>query len=99
MKPSVQLQVISPELWQLNGELTFQTVTVLLNEITRNCQQNFPTTINLEQVSRSDSAGLALLIEILRLAHQNHQVIHFSNPPLQLCKIAQAVGLTEVLVI
>ncbi len=95
MKPSAQLQVISPELWQLSGELSFQTVTPLLNEITKNC--HFPKTINLEQVSRSDSAGLALLVEILRLAHQNQQTVHFSNPPLQLQQIAQAVGLIEIL--
>lgn len=97
MKPSVQLQVISPELWQLNGELSFQTVTALLNEITKNCP--FPKTINLEQVSRADSAGLALLVEILRLARQQQQTVHFSNPPLQLKQIAQAVGLIEILAI
>lgn len=97
MKPSAQLQVISPELWQLSGELSFQTVTALLNEITKNC--HFPSTITLEQVSRADSAGLALLVEILRLAHQKQQTIRFSNPPSQLQQIAQAVGLIDILAI
>jgi phospholipid transport system transporter-binding protein len=97
MKPSPQLQVISPEIWQLSGELSLKTVMAVLNEITLNCQQGFPKTINLEQVSRTDSAGLALLIEIMRLAHQKQQVIHFSNPPPQLQRIAQAVGLIEIL--
>lgn len=97
MKSFSQLQVISPEMWQLSGDLNFQTVTVLLKEITLNCQHGFPKTINLEQVSRADSAGLALLIEIMRLAHQKQQVIHFSNPPPQLQRIAQAVGLIEIL--
>jgi len=99
MKPFAQLQVISPEMWQLSGDLNFQTVTALQKEITLNCQHGFPKTINLEQVSRSDSAGLALLIEILRLAHQKQQTVRFSSPPLQLQRIAQAVGLTEILVI
>lgn len=95
MKPSAQLQVISLELWQLKGELSFQTVTFLLSEITKS--RYLPKTIDLKQVSRSDSAGLALLVEILRLAHQHQQTIHFSNPPLQLQRIAQAAGLIEIL--
>lgn len=97
MKSSSQLQVISPEIWQLSGELSLKTVTAVLNEITLNCQHSFPKTINLEQVSRTDSAGLALLVEIMRLANQKQQVIHFSNPPSQLQRIAQAVGLTDIL--
>lgn len=97
MKPSKQIQVISPEQWQLSGNLNLQTVSMLLKEITLFCQKTFPQTIDLAQVSRADSAGLALLVEIVRLAHQHNQTIHFVNPPSQLLQIAQAVGLTDIL--
>ncbi|MEY3221088.1 MAG: hypothetical protein RIT27_2445 [Pseudomonadota bacterium] len=96
MKPVEQLEVVSPEHWKLIGDLTFQTVTPILKKVSLLYKNNSPETISLEQVSRTDSAGLALLVEIMRLTVQRHRVVHLINPPFQLLQIAQAVGLADI---
>ena len=45
--------------------------------------------IDLANVSEGDSAGLALLIEWLRLAKQRQQTIHFKNVPPQIAALAR----------
>ncbi|AFJ02790.1 putative NTP binding protein (contains STAS domain) [Methylophaga frappieri] len=77
--------------------LTFETVA-------QNLAQSEPliaelTTINvdLENVEHSDSAGLALLIQWLRMAKQQDKAIYFSNLPTQMQAMAKASGLETLL--
>ena len=53
--------------------------------------------IDLSHVERSDSAGLALLVECLRHARQSGKTIRFFNIPAQMLAIARVSGLDEVL--
>jgi len=53
--------------------------------------------IDLQAVERSDSAGLALLIEWLRVARHLNKTITFRNIPPQMHAIAQVSGLEEIL--
>lgn len=45
--------------------------------------------IDLANVPEGDSAGLALMIEWLRLAKQHQQQIHFKNVPEQIAALAR----------
>lgn len=83
---------------QLSGDLTFATVTALLAE----SQALFATggdalRIDLSAVGRADSAGLALLIEWLRVARRAGRTLEFHGVPDQMVAIAKASGLAEVL--
>lgn len=83
--------------WHISGELDFATVAALLDEIrTSRGRQGLPGAIDLKAVSRTDSAGLAFLIELLRDAKRNGQNLNFQNLPPQLLHIAEISGL-EVL--
>ena len=78
------------DLWQLTGELTFATVSDLLAAFLNSPQR--PQQLDLQAVSRVDSAGLAFLIEIRR---QQPQVKLLNLPPqlLKLAEINQVTGL------
>lgn len=53
--------------------------------------------VDLGSVTRADSAGLALLIEWLRLARRQNLTITYRNLPAQLLQIADVSELQEVL--
>jgi phospholipid transport system transporter-binding protein len=84
--------------YRLEGELNMQTVPDLL----RRANLDLPGTtdiinIDLAGVSRADSAGLALLLDWLRLAEQHQRRLTLSNLPTQLLEIARVSGLQDVL--
>ena len=93
-----QLQITTPQNWQFSGELIYQTVSALLREIMLHCQQgSLPQSVDLQAVSRADSAGIALLIELVRQAHLAGKAIKFSNPSPQVISMAQVSGVAELL--
>jgi phospholipid transport system transporter-binding protein len=77
--------------WHLQGELTFTTVSDVLAMVKQRQQQSgFPQVIDLSQVKHTDSAGVALLLEILRLSQDKPPV--FQQIPEQMRNIAQVSG-------
>jgi phospholipid transport system transporter-binding protein len=54
-------------------------------------------TVDLRGVTRSDSAGLALLVEWLRESEIGGNTIKFVNVPAQLLSIARVCGLEDIL--
>jgi len=82
------------------GELSFTNVDTLSEEIGQVVlQAETDYIINLQQVSRVDSAGLALLIHLLRLAKQQGKSIQFLNAPKQLLALAKFNGIDTLLAI
>jgi phospholipid transport system transporter-binding protein len=87
------------------GELNHQNVPTLLKKsaaiIMNNSDQSrgdsSDLTIDLNAVSRSDSAGVALLIEWMRQAKQNNKTIRFNNIPKQMHEIATVSGVDKML--
>ncbi len=82
----------------LHGEMGFASVLALLEQ-TRPLllDGHGPLEIDLAEVGRVDSAGLALMIEWMRLAQQGGRELRFLNLPPQLMAIAQASDLDGVL--
>jgi phospholipid transport system transporter-binding protein len=69
-----------PQHFLVEGELNMVTAPALLQAMT----SQFPASgseahIDLAGVTRSDSAGLALLVEWLRLAETHNIRLHFHN--------------------
>lgn len=81
----------------VGGELTFNTVNHLLNEAPTLFKQLNKLEINLSDVTRSDSAGLALLVDWMRYAKRSNKTITFHNVPSQMLAIANASGFDELL--
>jgi phospholipid transport system transporter-binding protein len=84
--------------FSISGELTFATVTGILEQ-SRGlfAQADEVIEVELGAVERVDSAGLALLIEWLRLARDMNKSIRFSHLPEQMKAIAAACDLDSIL--
>lgn len=83
---------------RLGGELSMQTVPDVLKEAGQVLSQAGETLrIDLEQVTHSDSAGLALLIDFMRRTQKSGQQIEFHHIPSQMLAIASASGLDTIL--
>ncbi|MDH5469214.1 MAG: STAS domain-containing protein [Gammaproteobacteria bacterium] len=83
--------------WLLSGELDFETVPALLQHRGVQMEAGKNLTIDLAEVTRVDSAGLALMIEWLRESERKNLDMTFTNVPEQLLSIARVCGLDEIL--
>ena len=83
---------------QVSGELTFATVTELLGKSRRLfAEAGKHIEVELGAVERADSAGLALLIEWMRIASSHGAGITFCHLPEQMRAIAVASDLDSLL--
>jgi phospholipid transport system transporter-binding protein len=81
----------------LNGVLDFQTVPVIRQQGLDLFSEAPSLVLDLQGVSRSDSAGLALLIEWMRFARSQNKPISFINMPTQMLAIARVSSLDSIL--
>jgi phospholipid transport system transporter-binding protein len=82
---------------EIHGDLSFTSVARLWGESSAWLPDRDDLEIDLSHVARSDSAGLALLVECLRRAHQTGGSVRFYNIPAQMLAIARVSALDEVL--
>jgi len=82
---------------RLSGALSFATVRDLLDRFGELPDARGSIRIDLAQVTRADSAGVALLIEWMRLARAAGREIVFVNIPAQMLAIARVSGLDQIL--
>lgn len=95
---SVRFEQDSPEVFRIVGELNMSSVPQLLADMASLFNDNGQTrVIDLSDVSRSDSAGLALLLEWLRLARERDIQLSFRNLPEQMQAIIQVSGLQQLI--
>ena len=83
----------------LKGELTFATVSQALKAASglfKNGTNN-ALRFDLADIARSDSAGVALLIEWLRDAERTGKQLRYAHPPENLRAIARVSGVAEFL--
>ncbi|MCK5898839.1 MAG: STAS domain-containing protein [Methylococcales bacterium] len=88
----LEIHVLNKEQVSIQGDLTFATVNAtILKKI--DFSQLKQINIDLAQVENSDSAGLALMIEWIKLAKINKATLGFSHIPAPLLTLAQLSGL------
>lgn len=94
-----QLEKISQGHYILKGQLNFKSVPELWekHKVSLFADQTEVIDIDLSQLERSDSSGLALLVEWYREAEQDGKKITFLNLPAQMYEIARVSGLNEIL--
>jgi len=80
----------------LTGELTFGTVPDLY-QASLDWFADKSLSVNFAKVSKADSAGLALMTEWLRLAHEKNCRVEFLNIPAQVQELIRVSDLQDVL--
>jgi phospholipid transport system transporter-binding protein len=88
-----QILVENQNTWQLSGELSFATVGALLSEFTQRAALSPPKVLDLSDVTRTDSAGLALLIEL----RGQDASMTFRHLPAQMLSLATLSGVQNLL--
>ena len=88
---TAKLEALGNERYRLSGVLDAVTTPKLLEESAARFskQSGVDLEVDLAEVTESDSAGLALVIEWLRLARQREQRMRFTNLPKQLLALAR----------
>lgn len=82
--------------FRVSGELSFDTVPEVLERSRDLFGRAERIDIDLSGVERSDSAGLALLVEWMREAERLHKPIQFLNIPPQMMAMVRVSGLDQV---
>jgi len=84
--------------YELEGELSFASVPDICDRIVEVIKGRSELIVNLAKVSRSDSAGVAMLLDWVHIAREQDVDIHFLNMPEQMMAIARVSGLDEILI-
>lgn len=83
--------------FRLSGELSFASVQDVMADANKQFADADELNIDLHHVSRSDSTGIAILIEWMRFAQQTGKQIYFYNVPQQMLSLASACGMEQIL--
>lgn len=82
--------------FEVSGRVTFQTVPQFLGHTDKWLQSDTSrVTIDMQGVTLTDSAGLALMIEWLQLARAAKREIVFTNIPEQMRDLIRVNGLEQ----
>ncbi len=82
--------------YSLTGALNFNTVTALYHEAQIDMSNN-QVSVSLRHVDQSDSAGLALLVEWVRVADKRRCSLRYTDIPTHLQTLIDVTGLRSVL--
>lgn len=96
-RPHATIQRRDARSYGVQGPMTFDSVTDLLDKSQEMFSDNAFLQIDLAEVTHTDSAGLALLVEWLREASRYGARIEFLNLPSQLLALAGAANLEQLL--
>ena len=83
--------------FELKGEMSFNTAEQILRASEKLFQRRTRIGTDLSAVTRTDSAGLALLLEWIGRAHQSGSEISFSTVPEKLRAIAETADVQQLL--
>ena len=92
-----ELQCQSAGHYSLIGELSFETVPGLVSAGEQLFQSESKVLLDLSQLERSDSAGLALLMSWLRQARYKRCELRFQQVPEQLLRLARVSAVDQLL--
>jgi phospholipid transport system transporter-binding protein len=81
----------------IEGALDFDSVVSLLAESRRRFPREQRLEIDLQGVRRANSAGLALLLEWVELAHRLGISLRFTNLPESLMRLAAVTNVSDLL--
>lgn len=94
-----RIEALGSDRYRVSGVLDAFTTPKLLEQSAGHfsSQSSADIHVDLGGVTESDSAGLALLIEWLRIGRQRSQRFHFGNVPKQLAALARISEVEELI--
>ena len=84
-----RLESLGAGRFRVSGVLDASTARAMLEQSEARFEQFKDLDVDLGGVGESDSAGVALLIEWLRMARQSQKAIRFANVPAQIEALAR----------
>lgn len=97
MAAGAEIVAVGEGRFELRGDLTFDTVTALLDKGQKRFSEHSRIVLDLSGVAASDSAGLALLMEWVSWANHSVREIRYENIPERLVSIAAISEVEDVL--
>jgi len=94
---SCRLEAVGGGRFRISGDLGFDAAVELLASGRRDFGREGRTEVDLSGVTDADSAGLAVLLEWIRMARQEGRQIGFSGMPRRLADLARIGGVSEFL--
>lgn len=91
------LQDLGEGRFSLAGQVSFHTAETILRESTKLFAAHERIRVDLSAVERTDSAGLALLLEWISQASKSGQQIEFDEIPKKIHAIAETAEIDELL--
>ena len=89
---------LEPGRFRVCTDLSFDTVTSVLRELRTLLRGNKKAVeFDLAGVQRADSAGVALLIELMRMGREGQYELRFTHVPRQLEVLAAVAGVDGLL--
>jgi phospholipid transport system transporter-binding protein len=82
-------------LFIIKGNLTFATINQSTLKMINGSLKGTAICVDLHDVTTTDSAGLALMIEWLKISKKNNSTLSFINIPLQLQALAKISGFDQ----
>lgn len=84
---------------RLTGPLNFDTVPDLKQHLKKVLKEPYAWRLDLAEISQTDSAGLALLLDCLSFSKKKGRVtMTYINFPAQLKALLTTAGLTEIVI-
>jgi phospholipid transport system transporter-binding protein len=81
--------------WLIHGELTFTSIQGKFIDSPPFLRGGKEIILDFSHVTNTDSAGLALMIEWIKLSRHQHAKLQFRNVPKQLLNLAKLSGLDK----
>ncbi len=97
MKPKPQIIDKGRGRFQIDGDMSFATAAQLLESSEAMFEDYTEIEVDLSQVARTDSAGLALMLEWINWANHSVREIRFENIPAKIRNIARATEVEDLL--
>lgn len=93
---SAELSIVDDNV-SVSGVLSFETVPDLIKQVEQVIKNHDQVNVDLAGVVDSNSAGLALLLEMVRTTKLQNKSINFKNLPEQINIVASAYGIDSEL--
>ncbi|WNC72938.1 STAS domain-containing protein [Thalassotalea psychrophila] len=97
MPTQFNINIISTEQSALTGHLTRQSIAGKQERVFAKLTKNKLQEIDLSQVSKFDTAGLAWLLALIEYANKQQTEITYSQVPMELVKLAKLSGVQTLL--
>ncbi|WP_428355483.1 STAS domain-containing protein [Methyloprofundus sp.] len=93
-----KIEILSPakDQYIIKGDLTFSTINKASAKALNFAQSPSSINIDLQQLGKIDSAGLALLIEWIKFARAYQTQLRFDHIPAQLTALAKLCDISEI---